>query len=388
MAVLSEQVRSGFEERFGRAPDGLWFAPGRVNLIGEHVDYAEGLCLPIALAQTTIAAVARRDDDRLRIASLDAAEMVEIDLDEVGPGNPGNWASYVAGVLWALRRAGHVVGGVDVLVGSDVPIGAGLSSSAALEGSVGAAASDLFGLGLLASDDGRRELADHCRAAENDIAQAPTGGLDQTASLRASAGHALEIDCRDFSVVHAPFDPDSLGLALIVVDTRAKHSLVDGQYGARRAAVERAAEVLGVGSLRDVPFEELTDALSRLPEDLVPRARHVVSEIERVRQAVRALQDGDMTRFGELWYESHASLRDDFEVSCVELDAVVEVAREHGALGARMTGGGFGGSAIALLPTERVEAFTASVAERFAAQGWDAPRVFPARAGAPAGWLE
>lgn len=388
MAVLSEQVRSGFEERFGRAPDGLWFAPGRVNLIGEHVDYAEGLCLPIALAQTTIAAVARRDDDRLRIASLDAAEMVEIDLDEVGPGNPGNWASYVAGVLWALRRAGHVVGGVDVLVGSDVPIGAGLSSSAALEGSVGAAASDLFGLGLLASDDGRRELADHCRAAENDIAQAPTGGLDQTASLRASAGHALEIDCRDFSVVHAPFDPDSLGLALIVVDTRAKHSLVDGQYGARRAAVERAAEVLGVGSLRDVPFEELTDALSRLPEDLVPRARHVVSEIERVRQAVRALQDGDMTRFGELWYESHASLRDDFEVSCVELDAVVEVAREHGALGARMTGGGFGGSAIALLPTERVEAFTASVAERFAAQGWDAPRVFPARAGAPAGRLE
>ena len=253
---------------------------------------------------------------------------------------------------------------------------------------MGAAASDLFGLGLLASDDGRRELADHCRAAENDIAQAPTGGLDQTASLRASAGHALEIDCRDFSVVHAPFDPDSLGLALIVVDTRAKHSLVDGQYGARRAAVERAAEVLGVGSLRDVPFEELTDALSRLPEDLVPRARHVVSEIERVRQAVRALQDGDMTRFGELWYESHASLRDDFEVSCVELDAVVEVAREHGALGARMTGGGFGGSAIALLPTERVEAFAASVTERFAAQGWDAPRVFPARAGAPAGRLE
>lgn len=387
MTALADEVRAGFELRFGRPPEGLWFAPGRVNLIGEHVDYADGLCLPIALTQATIAAVARRGDDRLAIASLDVPDVVEIGLDEVGPGVPANWAAYVAGVLWALRRAGYRVGGLDVLVGSDVPIGAGLSSSAALEGSVGAAASDLFGLGLLASDDGRRELAEHCRAAENEIAQAPTGGLDQTASLRAKQGHALEIDCRDFSVIHAPFDPASHGLALIVVDTRAKHALVDGQYGSRRAAVEQAAEVLGVSSLRDVAPGALSDALSRLPEALVPRAHHVVTEIDRVRAAVVALGEGDMRRFGELWYASHESLRDDFEVSCDELDAVVEIARAHGALGARMTGGGFGGSAIALVPVDRVAGFVAAVASRFAEEGWDAPRTFPAAAGPGAGRL-
>ncbi len=388
MTSLAEQVRVGFEQRFGGEPDGLWFAPGRVNLIGEHVDYAEGLCLPIALSETTIAAVARRDDGLLRIASLDVPDTVEMELADVGPGNPNNWAAYVAGVLWSLARAGHQVGGVDVMIGSDVPIGAGLSSSAALEGSIGAAASDLFGLDLLASDAGRRELADHCRAAENDIAQAPTGGLDQTASLRARAGHALEIDCRDFSIEYVPFDPQAHGLSLIVVDTRAEHSLVDGQYGQRRAAVERAAEVLGVGSLRDVPFADLADVLARLPEDLVPRARHVVTEIERVRAAARALTDGDMDRFGALWYESHASLRDDFEVSCPELDAVVEVARECGALGARMTGGGFGGSAIALLPAGGVEAFGEAVAVRYREEGWAAPRVFSAQPGPAGGKLE
>lgn len=387
MTTLADQVRTGFQQRFGRPPEGLWFAPGRVNLIGEHVDYAGGLCLPIALEQATIAAVARRGDDRIVVASLDKPRTIAIELADVAPGKPSNWAAYVAGVFWALRKAGHEVTGVYVLVGSDVPIGAGLSSSAALEGSVAAAASDLFGLGLLASDDGRRELARHCQTAENDIALAPTGGLDQTASLRASAGYALEIDCLDFSVVHAPFDPAAHRLALIVVDTRAKHSLVDGQYGARRAAVEKAAETLGVATLRDVKPESLADALAQLPDELVPRARHVVTEIDRVRDAVTALSEGDMGRFGDLWYASHESLRSDFEVSCEELDAVVEVARAHQALGARMTGGGFGGSAIALVPLERVDGFVQAVTSRFAEEGWDAPRTFPAAAGPAAGRL-
>ncbi|MBD3784568.1 MAG: galactokinase, partial [Micrococcales bacterium] len=336
---------------FGSAPAGVWSAPGRVNLIGEHTDYNGGLALPIALPQRTVAAASTRDDDLLRVHSAAAGETLEVDLGSVGSGSPEGWGAYVAGVLWALREDGFAVRGMDVTVTSEVPLGAGLSSSAALECAVGAAASDLFDLGLLGSDDARARLARACVRAENEVAGAATGGMDQSAALLCRTGSALLLDCRDGSTEQVPFDLAAAGLVLLVTDTRASHSLNDGQYEARRRACEAAAEELGVGSLREVAPDGLDAALARLSSDeLRRRTRHVVTEIARVRSTVEALRAGDLDEVGRLFTASHASLRDDYEVSCAELDASVEAAEGAGALGARMTGGGFGGSSIALVP--------------------------------------
>ena len=361
----------------GAEPEGVWSAPGRVNLIGEHTDYNQGLVLPIALPQRTSAACSRRADDVLRVHSVQNGETVEVPLADVAPGRPDGWVAYVAGVLWALREEGLGVGGLDVTVDSDVPLGAGLSSSAALECAVGAAASDLFGLDLLADDAARARLARACVRAENEVAGAPTGGMDQSASLLCREGMALLLDCRSGATEHVPFDLGGSGHVLLVTDTRAEHALTDGQYGARRAACERAAGELGVASLRDVSAEALDDALGRLSDpELVRRTRHVVTEIARVRETVVALRAGDLHRVGRLFDASHASLRDDYEVSCAELDASVDAARAAGALGARMTGGGFGGSSIALLPAGAVDEATEAIRVALAAEGWRAPRSF------------
>ncbi|HYN65694.1 MAG TPA: galactokinase [Ornithinibacter sp.] len=374
---------------FSADPVGVWSAPGRVNLIGEHTDYNDGLVLPIALPHRTDAACSPRTDDLLRVWSVQTDELVEVAIDDVGPGTPGGWAAYVAGVLWALRADGHEVSGLDVTVDSDVPVGAGLSSSAALECSVGAAASDLFGLGLLADDAGRARLAAACVHAENDVAGAPTGGMDQSAALLCRADHALLLDCRSGATEHVPFDLAGDGTApghvLLVTDTRAEHALNDGQYAERRSSCEQAAAELGVTSLRDVAPGALDEALARLSDDVLRRrARHVVTEIARVRAAVDALRAGDLTEVGRLFDASHASLRDDYEVSCAELDASVEAARAAGALGARMTGGGFGGSSIALLPEDRVDDAERAITAAFAERGWGEPRCFMVTAGTSA----
>lgn len=382
------RAREGFVAAFGSTPQGVWSAPGRVNLIGEHTDYNDGLALPIALPQRTYAAVSRRDDRLVRAVSADLPpeqNSVEIDLGDVAAGVPSGWGAYVAGVIWALERAGHPVGGVDIFVASTVPVGAGLSSSAALECSVAAAASDLFGLDLLDSDPGRAALAAAGDRAENDIALAPTGGMDQAISMRAREGHALMLDCRDGHVEHVPFDLAAHGLALLVVDTKAEHALVDGQYAQRRRSCEQAARELRVPALRDVVPERLADALAKLTTDVVrARTRHVVTEIDRVRQCVAALRRSDLDEVGRLFSASHASLRDDFEVSCDELDLTVEVATSLGALGARMTGGGFGGSAIAIVPAPEAEAIGAAVIAAFADRGWHEPAPFVAYAAAGA----
>jgi galactokinase len=363
----------------------VWSAPGRVNLIGEHTDYNAGLCLPIALPQRTYAAAAPRADRTLRLRSLQSGRRYDLDLDDVRAGNPTGWGGYAAGVLWALAEAGHQVGGLDLMLDGQVPVGAGLSSSAALECAVAAAVCDLFDLALLGDDGARATLAGICVNAENTIAGAPTGGMDQSAALRCQVGHALLLDCRDHSIAQVPFDLSTPGLSLLVIDTRAQHSLGDGQYAQRRASCEDAARQLGLASLREVAFPDLDEALDRLPDNQVrARARHVVTEIERVRATVALLRAGHLPEVGPLFNASHASMRDDFQISCPELDIAVEAATTHGALGARMTGGGFGGSAIALMPTQDTADVTAAVIHAFADKGFRAPHCFAVTAGGPA----
>lgn len=391
-----------FEETFGYQPQDVWSAPGRVNVIGEHVDYNGGPCLPIALPHRAFIAYSPREDRLLRLVSPQTREAVdELDLDRIAPrgceGEVSGWAAYLSGVAWALEKSGYgPLHGFDAALYSCVPRGGGLSSSAALECAMAVAIDEAEGLGLAGSvsepnDAGRAILVECARMAENQIAGANTGGLDQTASLRCLSGHALALDCRDMSVEHIPFDLESQGLALLVIDTRAAHSLADGQYGQRRADCEEAARQLGVEQLVDVEdLEAATQALSG--ERLIKRMRHVVSEIARTRALIELLKEGPLEGdrlkvVGALMNDSHDSLRDDYEVSCLELDVAVDAARAAGAYGARMTGGGFGGSAIALVDRERLEETAQAVAQAYSERGLDAPAFIVAVPSAPAGKL-
>ncbi|MFF4170891.1 galactokinase [Streptomyces sp. NPDC001744] len=367
-------VAAGFESLYGAAPDGIWAAPGRVNLIGEYTDFNDGFVLPFALPQATVAAVSRRDDGVLRLHSADAGGGT-VRLDAAAPEPPpGDWTAYPAGVVRALREAGHPVTGADVHLASTVPSGAGLSSSAALETAVALALNDLFGLGL-----SRPELARIAQRAENAFVGVPCGIMDQMVSACAREGHALHLDTRDLSYRQVPFDPAAEGLTLLVVDTRVKHALGDGAYAERRAGCEAGARALGVRALREVDAERLPEALALLEDDRTRRyVRHVVSDNARVERTVALLDAGDVRAVGPVLTEGHASLRDDLRVSCPELDLVVETANAAGALGARMTGGGFGGSALVLVEAGRAEAVAAAVERAFAGAGHAPPAVFPA----------
>ena len=378
----ADAAAAGFAAAYGAPPAGVWSAPGRVNLMGEHTDYNAGLCLPIALPHRTFAAARPRSDRVLRVRSAQDETTWEGRLDEIGPGRPAGWTAYVAGVLWAMADlTPAALPGLDVWLDGQVPLGAGLSSSAALECAVALAVDDLAGLGLAGSDGGRARLAHACDRAENEIALAPTGGMDQAASLRCTAGHALLLDCRDRSVEQVPLDIASHRLAWLVIDTRAAHQLVDGQYGERRATCEAAAAALGVASLREIGPDDLDQALARLPDEVSRRrVRHVVTEIERVRETVRLLRAGRAAELGPVLDASHASMRDDYEISCLELDLAVDAARAAGALGARMTGGGFGGSALALVPAGRLDTIGAAVEAAFADAALTAPGIIPAYA--------
>ncbi|MFH8975837.1 galactokinase [Streptomyces sp. NPDC017890] len=369
-------VGERFRELYGADPEGVWAAPGRVNLIGEHTDYNDGFVMPFALPHTAVAAVSRRDDGILRLHSADiGAGPVELRVADLTPESDKSWTAYPSGVVWALREAGHELTGADIHLASTVPSGAGLSSSAALEIVVALALNDLYSLGLRGW-----QLARLCQRAENVYVGAPVGIMDQTASACCEAGHALFLDTRDLSQRQIPFDLAAEGMRLLVVDTQVKHSHSEGEYGKRRAGCEKGAALLGVNALRDVAYEELDAALERLADDEEVRrlVRHVVTEDERVERVVSLLESGDTRAIGPVLVEGHTSLRDDFRISCPELDLVVDTALASGALGARMTGGGFGGSAIVLAEAADVDAITTAVEEAFASAGFTAPRVFEA----------
>lgn len=387
-------VTALFREHFTE-PAGVWSAPGRVNLIGEHVDYAGGICLPFALSQRTYVAAALNHDGVYRVVSQFGAENAqtetmheEIAMDQVCPGYPDNWAGYVVGTVWA---AGLEVPGLDIAIVSDVPVGAGLSSSAALECSVALAAA-----GLSKTSIDRTALMHAAIRAENEVVGASTGGLDQRIALFAEPGHALAIDFATDSTHQVPFQIADRGLAVLITNTNAPHSLADGQYASRRAVVDGVTADLGVESLRYADNAEAASARwasANNPEGVDAaawqatvgkRVRHIVSEIARTATAIEQLQAGDLAGFGESMQASHASLRDDYEVSVAQLDVSVDVAMQHGALGARMTGGGFGGSSIALLPSENVEQAAEAIARAFAEAGFAEPEFAVALPGAGA----
>jgi galactokinase len=353
-----------------------WAAPGRVNLIGEHTDYNDGFVLPIALPYHTTATVGARTDGLARVRSAQRpGEPAELPVAELRPGAGPGWAGYALGVLWALREAGHDVhGGVDLTIDGSVPEGAGLSSSAALECAVAAALDDLLDLRMA-----RADLARLAQRAENDFVGMPSGIMDQMAALHCTEGAALFLDCRTLQVEQVPLDPGRHGLGVLVVDTRAAHRLVEGEYADRRRCCEQAAAALGVPALRDVPPAELDAALARLPDDVQRRrVRHVVTENQRVLDAVGLLRDGRVAEIGPLLTASHASLRDDYQVTVPELDVAAEAAEDAGALGARMTGGGFGGCVLALLPADRTDAVRDAVRREFAEHRFRPPEFFPA----------
>ncbi|KAK1181670.1 galactokinase [Streptomyces sp. NBS 14/10] len=381
-----DRAVEGFRKVFGAEPEGVWAAPGRVNLIGEHTDYNDGFVMPLALPHTCLAAARARTDGVLRLHSGDApGGVVELRLDDLAPvaddagGDRGGWAAYPAGVVWALHDAGVLTGaaagGADLHYTSTVPTGAGLSSSAALEVVTASVLNELHGLGLEPL-----RIAQLCQRAENVFVGVPCGIMDQTASACCTDGNALFLDTRELTLRQVPFDLAAEGLRLLVVDTQVKHELGDGAYANRRAACEAGARALGVRALRDVAYEHLDEALGTLADDetLVRRVRHVVTENHRVEEVIERLDAGATRSIGPILTDGHASCRDDFEISCAELDLVVETANAAGALGARMTGGGFGGSAIVLVEEADAEAVGKAVTEAFAAAGYRAPRIFPA----------
>ncbi|MEU6849303.1 galactokinase [Actinacidiphila alni] len=362
-----------FKNIYGRAPEGIWAAPGRVNLIGEHTDYNDGYVMPFALPHRTRAAVARRDDGLLRVHSADMdGGVVELRIDDLAPGTTQGWAVYPAAVLWTLRQAGHDIAGADIHYDSNVPVGGGLSSSAALQVVTALALTELHGLDLP-----RQELALLCQSSENTYVGAPVGVMDQTASACCTEGHALHLDVRGLGQRQVPFDLAAQGLQLLVVDTRVKHAHADGAYGELRAGCEAAAAALGLPALRDVDFDGLDAALAALPDERLRRlTRHVVTENRRVEQVIALLDAGRTREIGPVLTAGHASLRDDFRVSCAELDLVVDTALAAGALGARMTGGGFGGSAIVLVDAGEAERISAAIL-----QALPTARLFPTTAG-------
>jgi galactokinase len=366
---LADSVARDYAGAFGEEPAGVWFAPGRVNLIGEHTDYNDGFVLPFALGSGVAVAAGRRGDGITVWSRQWPGDLVTTPIDGLAPGAVDGWAAYPLGMAWSLAQAGYRPDSTTIAIDADLAAGAGLSSSAALECAVGLALADLHGLPLV-----RPELARLASKAENEFIGAPTGIMDQSAALLCQAGHALLLDCRSGASDDVPVEPGAAGLALLVIDTQIRHALTDGRYAERRRACEAAALALGVASLRDLP-DGPGDVSGLDDPELRRRVRHVVSENRRVLAVADLLRRSDLAAVGPLLTDSHASLRDDFEVSWPQADVAVKSAIGAGAAGARMTGGGFGGAVIALAPVDAVAGVTTAVAAAYARRRWAAPSI-------------
>jgi galactokinase len=376
---IVSDVASAFTELFGRTPDGVWSAPGRVNLIGEHTDYNEGFVFPFAIDRRTVLAFGTREDRFIRVSSSFTDEVVEINLDdlavdELEPGLLSGWSAYPFGVVWALGQFGADLvsaSGFDAYLESTVPVGAGLSSSAAIESSIALALNDSWGVGL-----DRQTLAKVGQLAENKAIGAPTGIMDQSASLLGRRDAAVFLDCRTLESEVVDLGFAAAGLELLVVDTRVEHAHATGGYAARRASCEEGARLMDVPSLRDLTVDDLPRAEEVLSDETYRRVRHIITENQRVLDTVRVLRADGPGAIGALLDASHVSMRDDFEISVPELDLAVETAQANGAIGARMTGGGFGGSAIALVPSAQIPTLKIAIVAAFAEKGFTAPTLF------------
>jgi galactokinase len=379
-----ERIGAAFVAVYGHEATLVWSAPGRVNLIGEHTDYNDGFVLPFALPHRTAVGVARSDRPEWTVWSEAETRSVTFGAGDLQPGGVPGWAGYVAGVVWALREAGVEVPCARLAIASDVPVGAGLSSSAALECSVLAALLDLGGA------SGRVPVATWpalAQRAENAYVGVPCGIMDQSASALCRRGHALFLDCRTQAVAQVPFDLASAGLAMLIADTHATHRHSDSGYAERRATCEAATLALGIPSLRDV--SDLPSALAALPDDLMRRrVRHVVTENQRVLDTLGLLRSGAPAELGPLLSASHASLRNDYEVTVAELDVAADAALAAGALGARMTGGGFGGCVIALVRVADADSVAGAIEAAFTDNRFGTPSFFlaiPSEGVAPGG---
>jgi len=374
MSDIRDDVKEGFESLFGHEPQGVWSAPGRVNLIGEHTDYNEGFVLPFAINRRTVLALGTRDDGILRVASSFADEVAEIALADLAPEALDGWSAYPLGVAWALGQHGAdlaAVPGVDIYIDSVVPVGAGLSSSAAIESAVALALNDVWQLGF-----DRPTLAKVGQLAENKAVGAPTGIMDQSASLLGKKDSAVFLDCRSLQAEIVELGFAAAGLELVIIDTGVSHSHATGGYAARRASCEAGAAAFGVPSLRDLSVDDLEKAREILDDETFRRVRHVITENQRVLDTVRTLRESGPAAIGDLLDASHISMRDDFEISVPELDLAVETAQANGAIGARMTGGGFGGAAIALIPSEAISRLQVAIDGAFAEHGFGQPVTF------------
>ncbi len=374
MSDIRDDVRAGFNALFGYEPAGMWSAPGRVNLIGEHTDYNEGFVLPFAINRRTVIALGLREDRVARVASSFADEVVEIDLGELSPEHLSGWAAYPLGVAWALGERGAdlaAVPGFDIFIESDVPVGAGLSSSAAIESSVAMALNDIWRLRL-----DRPALASIGQLAENEAVGAPTGIMDQSASLLGQKDSAVFLDCRSLESEIIDLGFGAADLVLLIMDTGVSHSHATGGYAERRASCELGARMLGVKSLRDLTVDDLPRARETLDDVTFRRVRHVVTENQRVLDTVRTLRESGPAAIGDLLDASHLSMRNDFEISVPELDLAVETAQANGAIGARMTGGGFGGAAIALIHRDDLSRLQVAIDGAFAEHGFGQPDTF------------
>ena len=365
---LTAKAQAGFLSSFGYAPTGIWSAPGRANLIGEHTDYNNGFVLPFGINYRTYAAVSLRTDRICRVMSEIDSKVYEISLDDAKPSDL-DWALYPLGVAWVMRE--HATSGFDCYFTSDVPIGAGLSSSAAIESSMASALNELWEAGL-----SRKELALIGQKAENQVVGAPTGMMDQTASMMAQDDAAVLIDCQNLEITLVDLGLNKHDLVVAVIDTQVSHSHAHGGYGSRRASCELGAKELGVQSLRELSLSDLPRAESQLDDVTFRRVRHVVTENQRVLDTLHALRDGNLTALGRLLLAPLASMRVDLQMSVAELDLAVETAMATGAIGARMTGGGFGGAAIAIIHKDKLGELEANCKAAFAKAGFIEPRVF------------